>query len=212
MQDFPANSQKAKAPRPQPEPKQIQRVTTAEATQRRVPLGRKVKETFVGGSMRGAIEYMAIEVVIPSIQETLIDAFQGGFERLIRGDRAGRRRSVGPSPYADVGRVNYQGMSSNSPTKPSGTQLLSSQSRTRHNFGDILIQSREEARDVLDQMYEVLSRHSVVYVHDLYEMTGIQASHVDYKWGWTRLTGARVVPMRGGRGYLLDLPEPQQMD
>lgn len=212
MQDFPANSQKAKAPRPQTEPKQIERVTTAEAMQRRTPLGRKFKETFVGGSMRGAIEYMAVEVVVPAIQETLIEAFQGGVERLIRGDRAGKRRTVGPSPYADVGRVNYQGMSSNSMSKPSGTQLLSQQSRTRHNFGDILIQDRNEAREVLDQMYEVLSRSGVVYVHDLYEMTGIQASHIDYKWGWTRLSGARVVPMRGGKGYLLDLPEPQQLD
>src|SRR3954470_18547376 len=102
MQDFPANSQKAKAPRPQPEPKQIQRVTTVEATQRRTPLGRKFKETFIGGSMRGAIEYMAIEVVVPSIQDTLVEAIQGGFERLIRGDRAGKRRNLGPSPYADV--------------------------------------------------------------------------------------------------------------
>lgn len=212
MQDFPANSQKAKAPRAPAEPRQVERVTTAEATQRKTPLGRKFKETFVGGSMKGAIEFMIVETVIPAIQDTMIEAFQGGVERLIRGDRAGKRRTLGPSPYADVGRVNYQGMSSNSMTKPSGTQLLSQQSRTRHSFGDILIQDRNEAREVLDQMYEVLSKSGVVYVHDLYEMTGIQASHIDYKWGWTRLTGARVVPMRGGKGYLLDLPEPQQMD
>lgn len=212
MQDFPANSQKAKAPRPSAEPRQVERVTTAEATQRKAPLGRKFKEVFVGGTMKGAIEFMIVETVIPAIQDTMIEAFQGGVERLIRGDRHGRRRTIGPSPYADVGRVNYQGMSTSSATRPSGTQLLSQQSRTRHSFGDILIQDRTEARETLDQMYELLSRSGVVYVHDLYEMTGIPASHVDYKWGWTNLSGSRVVPMRGGKGYLLDLPEPKQFD
>lgn len=208
MQDFPANSQRAKA-RPESEPRRIERVTTAEAKQRKTPLGRKFKETFIGGSMRMAAEYIITEVVVPSIQETLIEAFQGGVERLIRGDSHRPRRGV-PSPYANVGRVNYQGMSS--ATKPPPTRQLSQRSRTRHDFGELIIQSRPEATEVLDQMYEILSRTGVVLVHDLYSLTGIQTSHADYKWGWTQLRGARVVPMRGGTGYLLDLPEPQPLD
>jgi hypothetical protein len=209
MQDFPANSQKAKTRTEAPEPKKIERVTSAEAQQRKRGLGRQFKETFIAGSSRMAIEYMVIEVIVPAIQDTMIHAFQGGVERLIRGEGARPRRSM--SPYADVGRVNYQGMSSTS-TKPPATQFLSERSRTRHDFRELVIQNRVEAHDVLDQMFELLSRHSVVYVHDLYSLTGIQATHTDYKWGWTQLRGARVVPLRGGNGYLLDLPEPEQLN
>lgn len=206
MQDFPANSQKAKT-RPDPEPKKIERVTTAEATQRKRGLGRQFKETFIGGSARMAAEYMVTEVIVPAIQETLIDAFQGGIERLIRGESSRSRRGVPPA-YTSVGRVNYQGMSNPAPTQAS--RVLSRQSRSRQDFRDLKIANRNEAQDVIDQMYEILSRFGVVTVHDLYEMTGVESSHVDYKWGWQRLNGSQVRRLRDG-GYLLDLPEPQPL-
>lgn len=212
MQEFPANSQKAKTRTEAPKPRNIERVTTAKAEQRKRGLGRQFKETFIGGSARMAAEYMVTEVVVPAIQTTLIEAFQGGVERLILGDRGRPRRSTISSPYANVGRVNYQGMSSNSTSKPPGTQMLSQRAKTRHNLDELVIESRAEATEVLDRMYDILSRDEVVYRHDLYELTGIQTSHADYKWGWTHLRGAKVVPLRGGNGYLLDLPEPKPLD
>src|SRR4051794_38766690 len=113
MQEFPANSQKAKTrTEATPEPRKIERVTTATAEQRKRGLGRQFKDTFIGGSARMAAEYMVTEVVVPANQTTLIEAFQGGVERLILGDRGRPRRSTISSPYANVGRVNYQGMSS----------------------------------------------------------------------------------------------------
>jgi hypothetical protein len=59
-------------------------------------------------------------------------------------------------------------------------------------------------------MFDILSRYEVVLVADLYELTGIQTSHTDHRWGWNSLRGAKVVPIRG-KGYLLDLPEPTQL-
>ena len=211
MEDFPANSAKARArsegPPQDERPRKIERVTSAEAVRRKKGLGSRFKETFVGGSARGAGEYMILEVVIPAIQDTMIDAFQGGIERLIRGETRPRRSGV--SSYSNVGHVNYQGMSSN---KPPTSRSISRQSRTRHDFGEIVIQSRPEAEEVLDRLYDVLSRYGTVPVADLYELTGIQSGHTDHKWGWTSLRGAKVLPLRGGRGYLLDLPNPEPLD
>lgn len=210
MTEFPANSDKARrgSEIPQPDgPKKVEQVTSAVAEQRKRKLGSRVKETFVGGSARGAVEYMLTDVVIPAIQDTLIDAFQGGVERLIRGDNARPRRGPTTS-YPDLGRVNYQSMSS---SRPPTARPLSQRSRARHDFGEIVIQNRQEAAEVLDRMYDELSRYGEVNVAVLYELTGIQSTHADHKWGWKSLRGARVAPLRTG-GYLLDLPEPEPLD
>jgi hypothetical protein len=149
---------------------------------------------------------MTLEVIVPAIQNTLIDAIQGGFERLIRGDS--RPRRSGSSSAYPSGYVDYQGQSSN---RPPTMRTISQQSRTRHDFGEIVIQSRREAEEVLDRMYDILSRYGVVPVADLYELTGIQSSHADHKWGWTSLRGAKARRLRDNR-YLLELPSPQPLD
>lgn len=210
MQDFPANSQKARdrpeGPPQNERPKRVEQVTSAEAVQRKRRLGSRFKETFVGGSARGALDYMVLEVVIPAIQDTMIDAFQGGVERLIRGDN--RPRRSGMSSYSNVGHVNYQGMSSN---RPPTSRTISRQSRTRHDFGEIVIQSRQEAEEVIDRMFDILSRYGTVTVADLYELTGIQSGHTDTKWGWTSLRGAKAARLRTG-GFLLELPDPESLE
>lgn len=214
MQDFPANSEKAKTrsedPKPGERPKKIERITSAEAGRRKRGLGAQFKETFIGGSARMAAEYMVTEVVVPAIRDTLFDALQGGLNRLIYGDDR-PRRGMAPPSYSNVGHVNYQGMS-RSPTqqRPSNPRMLSRSSRARGDFQDLVIPSMSEAEEVLDRLYDELSRYGSVPVAVLYELTGIQSSHTDHKWGWTQLRGARVSRMRTG-GYLLNLPEPEAL-
>lgn len=212
MTEFPANSDKARRgseiPQDPTREKRVEQVTSASAERRKPRMGRKFKETFVGGSARGAVEYMVVEVVVPAIQDTLIDAFQGGIERLIRGEGARVRRGSTPT-YSSLGRVNYQSMSS---SKPPTSRAMSQQSRARHDFGEILIQNRAEAEEVLERLYDELSRYNEVTVAVLYELTGIQSSHVDHRWGWKSLRGAKVLGRPRLGGYLLDLPEPEPLD
>lgn len=89
---------------------------------------------------------------------------------------------------------------------------MSRQARARHDFRDIIIPNRQEAEDVIDTMFDVLSRYGRVEVALLYELTGIQTSHVDHKWGWTEMRGARAVRHPRSGGYLLNLPDPEQLD
>lgn len=219
MQDFPANSAKARArserPKLEEEPEKIERVISAPAEQRKRGLGRKFKETFVGGTGRMAMEYVVTDIVVPELRDLMFNALQGGLDRLIYGESrirrsygGGRSSSSSSSSYDNLGHFNYQGITSN---KPSAGRPLSRQSRERHDFGDIILQSREDANDVLDRMFDVLSRYGSVPVSTLYALTGIQSSHTDEKWGWTSLTGARAAKQRNG-GFLLDLPEPQPLD
>lgn len=209
MQDFPTNSQKAKAAS---EPREkVKQVTSAETVRRKRGLGHKFKGAFIGGDVRSAVDHVVFQVLIPSARDTLFEAFEDGLRVMIFGENArGSRRSSGPGP---MGQVSYNYNSVSKPTAASRAnepRMLSRQARARHNFDDLVIPSRDEANEVLDQMYEWLSRYGQISVADLYEMTGIVSTHTDMKWGWTDLRGSKAMRLRQG-GWLLDLPEPEPL-
>lgn len=208
MDQFPANSAKARETE-QPREK-IKPVTSAKRTEgKRRGLGKQFKETFFSGNGRDAMSYMVEDVVVPAIRDTLHDALRAGLDQLIYGDRARPRRgggggvpwASGPQPHIPYNRMNTSAPPQQQP------KSLSRRSRARHSFDELIIPTRREADEVIDQMFELLSRYGQVSVADLYELTDIQSSHTDMKWGWVNLRGARALPLRQG-GFILDLPEP----
>lgn len=205
MEQFPPNSRKSQAP---PETKRVEQVTSATAVRRRRPLGKQFRHTFFGGDAKTAAEYMVFEVLIPSAKEALVEAMSSGFERLVYGDRRPRR----PGPRG-LGHFSYNQVSQQQrrpDDRPPGPMQMSRQSRARHDFGQIVLQSRQEAEEVIDRLFDLVSKFGEASVSDLYELTGIASSHVDKRWGWTNLRGASVGRVRGG-GYVLDLPEPETL-
>lgn len=213
MQDFPANSAKAARAQQQapPEPKRIERVTSAEPERRR-GLGRKFKDIFISGSARDTADYMVRDVIVPELQDMVVNSIKGGIDKLVYGEV--RRRSTG-QPNVNAGRFDYRGISSNTVAKTDPNPRPTGAPRQRgasggSRFDDIVIADRMEATDVIDQMFEIRSRYGSVSVADLYSMVGIQAAHTDVTWGWVDLTGSRAIKQRNG-GYLLALPRPQPL-
>lgn len=207
MDAFPPNSRKAE---PRVEPKNLERVTSATAVRRKQPLGRKFAHIFFGGDARTAAEYMVASVLIPAAKEAIVEAASSGFEKLVYGDARPKRGMRGGPPSGPLGYVSYnQRGPVTKPQEPQGR--LPRRTRARHDFDDIVINSRQEAEEVLERMYDALSKYDSVSVADLYELTGLKADHTDYKWGWRGLQGAQVARVRGG-GYLLDLPEPEFLE
>ena len=208
MDNFPPNSHKAKATEPR-EP--IKPVTSAEAVRRKRGLGQQFKETFFQGTGREAIGFAIEDVVVPSIRETLRDFIHSGVDRLIFGESTRPPRGYGGPSWsnASAGRVDYSSISSPRPTAAQ-KQTVSRQSRARNEFSDLIIPSKQEANNVIDYMFEIFSRQGVVHVAELYELTGVEAAHTDWKWGWTTLRGAKAMPLKDGR-YILDLPRPEQL-
>jgi hypothetical protein len=216
MDAFPPNSRKAAEMRREPEaPKRIEQVTTAEAHRRNKPLGKKFKETFIGGDAKTTANYVFFDVFVPELKGVIVDSVTRWFENTVLGEsRGGPRRRPGPqSGYTELGRVNYSGISSRisrGPAQQQGRQI-SPRARQQHDFGEIQVASRGEANDVLDRMYDLLSKYEYVTVSDLYALTGIKATHVDEKWGWTNLQGS--APRRNRSGdYILDLPNPEYLE
>src|SRR4051812_34208579 len=156
MEDFPSNSQRHRGPS---EPKNIERVTSAEAVRRKRGLGRQFKDTFIGGDARGSAEYVVVDILIPAVRDMFAEAATAGIERLIYGEGSRRRRGGPPSGYNNVGHVDYRGMGMRTaPTQAPKPRMLSRSSRARGVFDELIIPSRREAEEVIDRMFDILSR------------------------------------------------------
>lgn len=207
METFPPNSDRAKAEPDTitPEEKKVEQVTAGPVQRRKKPLGKRFQETFVSGDAKNALHFVLFTVLIPAAKDAIVEAGSQGIERMVFGEA--RKGSRGVRPGGATGHVSYNRMSMNdSPPTPN----LSRRARARHDFDEIVLQTRGEAEEVIERLYDLLSRYESATVADLYELTGIKSSYTDQKWGWTQLRGAGVARVRNG--YLLDLPEPEPLD
>lgn len=203
--EFPSNSEVSK--KGVPDGKNISPVVTGSAVRRKRSLRKQFKETFVSGDARTAIRYVLFDVLLPAAKDTVVEAGSQGIEKLIFGDS--RRRGSTPPQSGPYGHIAYNRYSSGS--RYSGPErAMSRRSRAQHNFDEIVLDERVEAEEVIDRLFDLVSRYEAATVADLYELVGLSSTHTDNKWGWTDLTGAGVTRVRGG--YLLDLPEPESLD
>jgi len=206
--EFPPNSVRAKkeSEAETPEDKKVESVVKGEVKRRKKPLGKRFHETFLGGDARGTAQYVMFSVLIPAAKDMIVEAGAKGIERLVYGEstRRGFHRSA-----LQQGHIAYNRMAQQASDRPPAAQI-SRGARARHDFDEIIFQNRGEAEEVLDRMFDLLSRYDSVSVADFYELAGVQSAHTDQKWGWTDLRGSNFSRTRQG-GFLLDLPEPKPL-
>lgn len=204
--EFPPNSESSK--RVKSEEKVITPVTTSGVSRKRRSLRKQFSETFVAGDAKTATRYVLFDVLLPAIKDMVVEAGSQGIEKLIFGDS--RRRGSNPPQAGPTGYVNYGRYSHAMNRTPSSQRAMSREARARHNFDEIVMDQRSEAEEVIDRLFDLVSRYESASVADLYELVGLGSTHTDHKWGWSDLTGAGVSRVRGG--YLLDLPDPEPID
>lgn len=207
---YPGNSKyiKPKADEEQEPEKDIPRVVTGKVIQRKKPLARKIVENFTGDDIGSVGQYILMDVMLPAAKSMISDAMSQGIERLLFGDsrpRAGTTR-VGGGSFTSYNRM-YSG---NARVENNSPRTLSHKARANHDFGEVILQSRGEAEEVLDTLVATVEKYSVATVSDLYQTVGITGSFTDDKWGWTDLRGSAV--RRVSNGYLIELPAPTPID
>lgn len=208
MEQFPSNSHTEKTKKPS-DAKKVEAVVQGKVTQRRRPLGKRLSEVFVQGEAKSVWSYVAFDILIPAAKDAVADAVSQGAHRMLFGESG-----VGPRGARGTGgatRVAYQKISNGiAASRPDPRTQMSRRGRQTHNFDEVILETRAEAENVIDQLFEIVSTYEVASVSDLYGLCGITPSYVDDKWGWTDLRGAGVTHIRGG--YLLDLPRPEPID
>ena len=203
----PSNSQmprKAGEKRKQPKEKpKVEPVVTGKVRTRRPGLGRQIKESFTGDSLQSVAEYVVIDVAVPAAKSMITDMFKEGIERVMWGD-SGSRRTTGVSPTMRIAATNYTRYAA--PAIKSGARELSARARSTHDFEEIVLDTREEAANVIDKLNDLIEEYEVATVADLYDLAGYTSEFTDQKWGWTDIRGAQVRRIR--EGFLIELPRP----
>lgn len=208
MDEFPGNSQRTRPERPRKElQKKVSKVTSGEVLRRKKSRAKRFKEMFTGGDSRSMWEAVVEDSLIPAFKDMIYDAFEFGMQGILFG---GERRGRGGRGRPGMGHVNYQSRSQyRSDPRREDSREMTRRGRSTHDFDEIIVQSRHEAEDVLDNLFELVSKFEEASVADLYDMVDITPTPQDQRWGWTDLSGARAVRVNGG--YLLDLPRPEPL-
>lgn len=192
-QDGESNDKPVDAPK-------VDKVITGEVIQKHKSGIQKVAETFLGGDIKDVGSYIINDVMIPAAKDMMYDMVSQGFQRLLFGESRQDRTRASRRDYTSYGAYYRGGARDDRPRTVA---------RSRNDFDDIILQTREEAEDVLGRMQDLAADYGKCSVADLYNLVGISSKYTDYDYGWTDLRGASISRTRDG--YLLNLPRTESL-
>jgi hypothetical protein len=220
VDDFPPNSHTSKetAPKKQKEETSekvpIEKVISGNVIRRKKPLGTRIKETFILGDGQSVLQYIMAEVVIPATKDLIADTATSAVERMLFGDQHnyGRRhhRSSRSRPQGD-NYTRYTQVSKKRPPWEDDRRPSRETSRRRpaNDFQEIILETRAECAEVIDQMFDLTEKYETATVADLYDLIGVDSNYTDDKWGWYDVRDFNI--RRISNGYLLDIPRPEPL-
>jgi hypothetical protein len=220
---IPNNSDKAareKGRTPAPNSKERQKkeaVVKGKVTTQKRSVWKRLKESVIGDDTQSVGDYMLHDVLIPAFKSTLSDMLGGGLEMLLFGERRrsnitrDRGRSyVSYGSYYSNDRDDRRDRDRDRDRKDDEYRSVSRQSRARHDFDDIIFNSRSEAELVLAHLVDQTIEYNRASVADFYDLSGIESNFTDDKYGWTNLRDAYTDRVRNG--YIICFPTPRPLD
>jgi hypothetical protein len=210
-ENFPSNSKNSKnKPENSPKDKKVKKVVTGAVKKQKRGFGKKMAETFLEDDTKSVGDYIIYDILIPAAKSMRYDTFAGGLEMSLFGEKRSRSNNVrrdGGRSYTSYGSY-YR--STDRDRDRDRSRDISRTSRARHDFDDILLETRGEAEEVLSHLVDLTIDYGMATVADLYDLVGITSNFTDNKYGWTNLQNASVSRVRGG--YLINLPRTQPLD
>lgn len=186
--------QKAKAAE---EKKKVEKVVTGKVTIKEKSEMSKLADIFLPEDVRNVKQFILTDVLIPAFKKIISDSV----DMFLYG---GARRGSSSTSQ----KVSYSGYYD----RFSGGDQRPSEYRARgYSCGDIILETRGEAMEVISRMDELVDRYGMVSVADLYDLVGKSCDYTDNKYGWTSVKSADVVRSRDG-GFAIKLPSPKPIN
>lgn len=199
------NSHKSREVAPEPETREkVEKIVEGKVVSRKKPFWKRAARSVIADDANSIGDFLLTDVLVPAVKNLIYDIGTQALGRGLYGDsRIGRRPQSGIVNGISSIRTKYDRVADERP------RSISRENRARHNFDEIILESRSEAVDVIERLIERVDRYGSATVADLYDFVGITGSFTDQRWGWVNLTGADVRQI--GRGFLLDLPSPEAL-
>lgn len=209
--EFPPNSRTQRPEREErperTERKDVSRVTKGRVILRKKPLHKRFIDAFRPEDNKGFAEYILIDVLVPGIKDTLADSATAAIDNAlgVSGTRS-RRRSRGEyTSYNRMSAARPRDRRDRDDDRPRRRE-----SRMADDVREVVLDSRVEAEEIIDNLFELASKYDAATMRDLLSMIGEPHDQTHEDWGWRDLRGARVHRVR--EGYLIDLPRPVPLD
>lgn len=210
MNEFPGNSHKADREKTEivPEERVVEPVITGRVIRRKKTMGRRFMDAMFSGDKNSVFGYLLRDVLIPALQATATDMVTQGINRAVYGDgrpmnRTGRPTTTGMGrPHVSYDQRYTPRPPVTRPGTPAYRRMMDSS-----NMGDVVLEHRYDADDVMTRLAEILERYEVVTMADLNNLTRQSSVSTDHNWGWFSLEGATIRAVR--EGFLLVLPDPE---
>lgn len=170
---------------------------------RKKSLGKKFSETFLASDIQSVRSYVEKEVIIPAIKRTIVDIVKNGVDMIFFGhaDRSDDRKG---GKFGYVSYSEYYGKTQSSRREAEPVK------KTRYEYDEIIYKYKEDADAVLSDMVDLTIDYGHASVADLLQLSGKTSRSTDNNYGWTHLSGVKVLPTRGG--YIIDFPKPVIFD
>lgn len=183
----------------------VEKIVEGKVITRKVPWYTKFTRSIVAEDAGNVGEFILADVVIPATKNLILDMVSQSIERMLFGTSRGRFSGARRTPLGMSLReqVNYGGYSRDREPR----RMMSREARARHDFQEVVLDTRTEAVEVIENLIKRIHRYGDVTVTDLYDFLGVSGSFADQRWGWTDLATAEVRQVPGG--FLLDLPAPE---
>lgn len=208
---FPGNSHNAKpAPKEKKEPKKVQQVVKGRVVRQKQPLSKRLRAHFLPETDVPLSEHVLFNVLLPGATAAASEVFHQTIDIIlpVQGRRGAPRRGGGGRTYTSYGSSSRRSVPWDREDPREGP--VSRRARATHAFDQVVIDDRMEAEEVLNEMYNLLEQYDVVTVGDFYDCVGESKEFTDENYGWTSLTGTRIIRRNGG--YVIDLPATELLN
>lgn len=159
----------------------------------------KLKNSLISEDAGSIKDYILHSVLIPTVKNAIVDTVIDSVTMLF--GCKGRTRSSASSRGA---YVSYSSISSGRKHDRFSEEY---KIRNSYELEEIILPTRSDAEEVLNQLCDCLATYDSVSVADLYDLVGIDSRYTDYDYGWTNLSTATYVHVRDG--YVLKMPRPR---
>ena len=176
------------------ERKPISNVTKGKVKVKKKSELHKLADTFISEDAAKVKSYVIGDVLIPAIKKAISDIVTNGIDMILYGE-------TGHSKRSSSSRISY---SKYYDDRRDDRRSSTSTSISRYDYDDVIFETRDEAKEVLERMDELIDLYGVASIADFYDLAGITGNYTDNKYGWTNLASADVVRVRDG--YTIKLP------
>lgn len=176
------------------ERKPISKVTKGKVKVKKKSELHKLADTFISEDAAKVKSYVIGDVLIPAIKKAISDIVTNGIDMILYGE-------TGHSKRSSSSRISY---SKYYDDRRDDRRSSTSASSSRYDYDDVIFETRDEAKEVLERMDELIDLYGVASIADFYDLAGITGNYTDNKYGWTNLASADVVRVRDG--YTIKLP------